>query len=304
MKKINLTIENRHNLKGYIFLVPWIIGFSLFLAYPLVHSLILSFSQITDFGNLTMHFVGLEHYMKAFVWDIRFIPRFMESATDAFVDTPILVIYSLFLAILLNKNIKMRGIFRAIFFLPVLLGTGMIMQQLLGLNIDEIAQRTLGMDQHMLGDTMMARSITLSHTFIAYLGPDFGDIVQNILDRVSTILWRAGIPILIFLSALQGIPISLYESARCDGGGEWEMFWSITLPMISPAILVNVVFTLVDSFTSIDNSVMTFMLDVAFGEIQLGYGSALGWIYFIFILMSIGLAFLIMRRFVFYAGEK
>jgi ABC-type sugar transport system permease subunit len=136
------------------------------------------------------------------------------------------------------------------------------------------------------------------------MGPAFSQIVFDMLSRLTIIFWKTGVQILLFLAGLQGISPSLYESARCDGATEWENFWKITLPMISPVILLNLIYTLVDSFTDINNRMMTYIKDTAFIKIQMGYASAMGWIYFLFIFVLLILVFVLTRRLVFYTGEK
>lgn len=306
MKKFHLTGTQKHNLNGYIFVAPWIIGFVCFLMYPLVQSLVLSFGRITNIKDFDFEFLGLYNYSKAFLIDVDFMPAFIESVTNTLVITPLVIVYSLFIAILLNRKLRFKGLFRAVFFLPVLLGTGLVMQQLLGMSFDDLNENVkTGLNvAENVKSASMAGGITLSDSILVYLGPEMGDIVQNLLNKVTTIFWSSGIQILIFIGALQAIPNYLYESSRIDGATEWEMFWKITLPMISPTILLNSVFTLIDSFTKMDNAIMRYTIKQSFEKIELGYGSALGWIFFIFVFLIVGLVFLSMRRFIYYLGEK
>ncbi len=304
MKKIHLTAEQKYNLEGYKFVLPWLIGFIFFFAYPFFSSLILSFGKVIDVANFEIKSVGWQNYIKAFVVDVDFTPKFLETVRNTLIDTPIIIIYSLFIAILLNKDLKGKGFFRIVFFLPVLLGTGLVMKQLLGTQLDkELLQAVTGRAE--TSDTqVMAGAISTPELFTTYLSPDVAKVVQNIFNRLSFILWMSGIQILIFMGALQGVPIELYESAHCDGASSWEMFWKITLPMITPSILLNVIYTLIDSFTNVDNKVMEYTIKVAFTNMEFGYGAALGWIFFMFIGIVIGLVFLILGRFVVYLGDR
>ncbi|MEZ0537447.1 carbohydrate ABC transporter permease [Caldicellulosiruptoraceae bacterium PP1] len=302
MKKKRMSLERKTNLEGYIFVLPWIIGFVAFLAYPFIQSLILAFNEITDIEKFGLKFIGMNNFIKAFTVDAKFIPAFTETIRDTLINLPLIIVYSLFIAILLNRGMKLKGFFRVMFFLPVLLGTGLIMKQLMGLYLDDTLIQEIG-----ASDTEIRRAagaIILPDTFMTYLGPDFGKIIQDSLDKLSSILWRSGIQIIIFIGGLQSIPQSLYESAYCDGATAWEAFWKITLPIMTPIILINIVYTLIDWFTSIDNKIMEYITDISFKQMQLSYGSALGWIFFIFISILIGLAFLLMGRFIVYIGEK
>ncbi len=293
----------RHKLTGYMFISPWIIGFLVFMVYPLAHSLILSFGRVTDFASFKIEFTGVRNYINAFILDIDFMPNFLETVKMTLVNTPLILVLSLFTAILLSKNLKGKGIYRAIFFLPVLLGTGMVMQQILGLDITEIDRFDDWHSSTGISNAGAVRGISLSNSISVFLNPELRIFIQDILDQVIQIFWKSGIQMLIFIGALQGIPEYLYESARCDGATTWEMFWKITLPMISPAILLNSVFTLIDSFTSMNNSIMVYTIQVAFKDLDLGYGSALGWIFFIFVFAIIGLVFLILKKYIYYLGE-
>jgi ABC-type sugar transport system permease subunit len=304
LKKRHLTAEQKYNLEGYKFVLPWIIGFILFFAYPFFTSLILSFGKVTDVASFKIKFVGWQNYVKAFVVDVDFVPKFLETVRNTLIDTPVILIYSLFIAILLNKDLKGKGFFRAVFFLPVLLGTGLVMKQLLGTQLDkELLQAVTGKGETE-GIQTMAGAISVPKLFTTYLSPDASKIIQNIFNRLSFILWMSGIQILIFMGGLQGVPNELYESAYCDGASNWEMFWKITLPMITPSILLNVVYTLIDSFTNVDNKLMEYTLKIAFKNMDFGFGAAMGWIFFLFIGLVVGLVFLILGRFVVYLGDR
>lgn len=289
MKRLHLGLERRRMLAGYVYIAPWLIGFLLFMLYPLVHSLWLGFHEVEGIGALQVKPVGLDNIKKAFLLDTEFIPRFVSVVQDTLINTPLIIVFSLFIAILLNHDIKGRAFFRAAFFLPVLIGSGIVMQQLLGAGV---------------GRNALVDGIGVPDEVFLYMGPTFSEIVFDMLSRLTIIFWKTGVQILLFLAGLQGISFALYESARCDGASEWEMFWKITLPLISPVILLNLVYTLVDSFTDINNRMMIYIKDMAFSKIQMGYASAMGWIYFLFIFVLLVLVFVVTKRFVFYTGEK
>ncbi|AEE95249.1 carbohydrate ABC transporter permease [Mahella australiensis] len=287
--KRKLTLEQKRSMEGYVFITPWIIGFATFIAYPFFESLWLSFHKVTEVANLESEWTGWANYINAFIVDINFLPNFIMTVNNTLINTPLIIVFALFIAILLNRDIKLKAFFRAAFFLPVLLGTGFILQQLLGQGVNQQA---------------LTRGIAIPEEFFVYLGPTVASYVQGFFDRLTLILWKSGVQIILFLAGLQGISASLYESARCDGASEWEMFWQITLPMISPVILLNIIYTLIDSFTDVSNPIVDYVINVAFRQLNFGYGAALGWIYFIFVFIVVAVIFLISKRFVYYAGDR
>ena len=219
MRKRFWTLKRKRILEGYIFISPWLIGFILFFATAMFSSLVLSFSKLTKITGMVTEWVGMANYMKAFVWDIKFVPIFIGTVKFTLIDTPLIIIFSLLISVLINRDIRGRGFFREIFFIPVLLGSGFVMQQLLGQNVNQQAME-------------VARGILLPQEVSLYLGPVVSGLIKGFLDRITLVLWGSGVQTLLFLAGLQGISKSLYESARCDSATEWEMFWKITLPMI------------------------------------------------------------------------
>ena len=157
------------------------------------------------------------------------------------------------------------------------------MQQIIGQGINEQV-------------LMQAKNIFIPEKILAYLGPNVDEAVNSFFGVIVTVLWSCGVQILLFLSSLQGISKSLYESAKVDGATQWEMFWKITLPMISPVMLLNIIYTLLDSFTDISNPILSYIQDYAFTRTDFAYAAAIGWIYFIFIMILILVIFMIMKN--------
>ena len=291
MKKTKrLSMRQRHILEGYMFISPWIIGFLIFFANPITQSLRLSFSRITQLHGFYMEWAGLVNFERAFVWDVNFIPMFLGVIADTFINTPITLVFSLVIAILIKNKILFRSFFRVVFFLPVLLGTGFVMEQILNLSSGG-------------GSGSIVGNISLPPIIATYLG-DFEHIVWEFLERITLIFWSSGVQIILFLAGLQGIPDSLYEAAVCDGATSWEKFWKITFPMISPVILLNFVYTLIDSFTNSNNPLVRYILDYGFIGHQFEYSAAIAWIYFTFVLFVCVAAFGFARKYVYNIGEK
>lgn len=297
MKKWRLTISRRRVISGYLFILPWLIGAVVFFINPFLQSLRLSFSRITKFKTFQMEWVGLENYRRAFVWDVDFIPMFIQVVRDTVINTIMIVIFSLFIAILINKNIKFRGFWRGVFFLPVLLGAGYIMEEILG--IDAASGTVSG-----AAVAEMARGISVPREFIRYFHPTIVQGITIFLNRITYVLWRSGVQIVIYLAGLQGISSSLYEAARCDSATEWQMFWKITFPMISPVMLLNTIYTIIDSFTDISNPIVTYVYDLGFKQTQFEYSAAVSWLYFIFVLFVCGVVYFTMRRKVYDASAR
>lgn len=228
-------MDTRHVLEGYALISPFLIGFVMFFAMPAATSFQLSFSKLVKFTGFKMEWLGFDNYLRAFVWDLNFVPMFLRVIKNTFINTPLIVVFSLILSIIINKRISFRAFFRAVFFLPFLQGSGYVMQQLLGVGADEKAMS-------------LARGILMPKELLQYMGPGIMTAVEEFFSRITMVLWKSGVQIQLFLSALQTIPESLYESAKCDAATEWEMFWMITLPMMTPVILLNIVYTIIDSF--------------------------------------------------------
>jgi len=281
-KKKGLSIRGRHILEGYMFISIWVIGFLVFMAYPLGLSLFYSINnlELTQ-GGLQPTYTGLTHYRAAFGSDIAFRPLLIDTMQTMLTQVPLILIFSMFCALLLNRHFKGRGLFRGIFFLPVIIASGAILRELLE---QGAAKLPIFLNYNLFYQL---------RTFIP------GDILENLLtyaDMLTLVMWDAGVQILIFIAGLQTISPSLYEAAKCDGATKWESFWKITFPMIMPMIFVNTLYTVVNSFTKADNSVMTYIMDSVFKSNNYAYGSALGWIYFTLITIVLGLVFLVFRK--------
>lgn len=283
---MKMSFSQRKALTGYIFVGPWLLVGIAMLIYPFVFSLLLSFSELQNMDFSNMKFVGFLNYKKAFVTDINFIPYFLETISNTLINLPMIIVTSLLLAIMVSRDIKGQGFFRTMFFLPVLLGTGFVMNQLLGQGVDESSME-------------VARGILMPQIVREYLGPEVTEIIGEFFSRITTVLWKSGVQIIITLAGIQGISTSLYEAARVDGATEWEMFWKITLPMITPVLLLSTVYTIVAS-TVEDSKVVNYIVQTAFqGQVvDFEFSAAMGWIYFIFILALVGVVFAIMKPFV------
>lgn len=284
-----LSMEKKRSFEALIFLAPWLVGLCLFFIGPIVTSIRLSFSEIVKMNGFQMGFVGLENYQHIFFYDINFVPMFLQTVTDTLLNTPICLVFSLVIAILINRPMRGRSFFRAAFFIPVLLGTGYVMKQMLGMGAD---------------GTSITTGIMVPQLIADLLGHSLTEFLQGVLDRITVVLWKSGVQIVLFLAGLQGISSSLYEAARVDGATEWEMFWKITLPMISPVILMNMVYTIVAFFTDATNPIIDYIYEQSFTNQQFGHGAAMSWVYFAFALLMCGVSMGVVSRYVFISGGK
>ncbi len=277
-KKRMLSAKFVRNLEGSLFIAPWLAGFVLFLGFPLVFSLYMSFQSVKILPKRIVYdFEGLKYYkeilFKSSVLYDELIPFLQETA----IMIPIILIFSLMMAILLNQKLRGRFLFRAVFFLPVIFSTGSVLTEFVNQG-----EGSLGfLERFELGGYL--------DTYLS--GSSWGEPVKQVLNRFVLVLWYSGVQILIFLAGRQTIPVSAYESARIDGASPWEVFWKITLPAMSPFILLNLIYTVVDMFTFPFNPIIKLI-----NTGNYGYNSALAWVYFVFIIVFLAAALLLFGR--------
>lgn len=290
MRKNFWTLKRKESMNGYLFLLPWIIGTLLLFIYPLFDSLRLSFTE-QIMGTDESVWVGLENYKTALTGDATYLSHYISNVTNLLKTVPFVNIFSLLIAVMLNRKFKGRTVFRAIFFLPVILGSGFAMHSYL--------------NQTYNGNAMeVAKEFLIPREVAIYIGAKATALVSEFLDLISSILWKSGVPIVIYLAALQGVPSTLYEAARVDAATEWEMFWLITLPLITPNMLLNLVYTVIDSFNDSTNWLLQYINGKSFGDMEFNYAAAMSWLFFIWIIVLIAVIFLIMRPFVNRAKDR
>lgn len=296
-KHHKLAYEKRKALYGYGFISLWMVGTLLFFIIPLFKSLYYSFNEVTvNPGSLDTSWVGLDKYSKVLFSDPNYTEYLGDTLLETLWKTPLVLIFSLFIAVILNQKFKGRALSRAIFFLPVIIATGPVYKIING---DMGTTGNTGADQFStMFSTDMVGSL-LEFLGIYGLSDNMSTIISTVTDNIFGIVWSSGIQILLFLAALQNIPPSAKEAAQMEGATAWEYFWKITFPYVSPFILANLIFTVIDSFTSPTNSVMKRIIEMknswAFGE-----ASAMAWIYFLIVLAAIALINAIVNKFIYY----
>jgi len=289
---MHLTLRRRNALNGYLFIILWLIGLLIFFLIPLFQNFYLSLTdaQLTTIRDNSYKMIGIQNYVEAFSVDIEFVPYLIQTFTNLITDVPIILAFSLAVAMLAIQNVPGSVIFRAIFFLPVVIGSSVV----IGRMFDQFGSQLV-----------LFRSQSAQAFLYVYLGNQMPAFI-NFLSRSVFVLWRSGVQILIFIAGLKSIDPILYEVAQVDGASSWNQFWKITLPMLSPVILINIIYTIIDSFTDYFNMVLRYIRVVTFNLTpnRLGYPSALGNIYFILIFILVIVIFIIIGRMIFYRGER
>lgn len=271
-------LAKREALTGLLFVSPWIVGAVMFLAYPLITSFwyALNNIRITPLGkNFT--FLGYGNFTQILLSDADFPTQLIDYLVSTIISVPVIVVFALIIAMMLNENIKAKGFFRLIFFLPVIIVSGPILGML---------------NQQGAGSITAIDTQAISSAITTFLPSAIGKPIAEIFENMVTILWYSGVQILIFLSGLQKIDRSMYEAAKIDGGSGWECFWKITLPTIKPLILLNCVYTIVFISNNDQNSIIELIKNAMFsGTAEKGYGyaSAMAWLYSIVVLLIVGL---------------
>jgi ABC-type sugar transport system permease subunit len=279
--KIKVTNKRRETVIGLSFVLIWIIGYLIFSLYPVFYSLYLSFFKVTpDGSDLQLQFVMIENFKAAFISDPFFVEILIEYILETLINVPVVIVFALIIAMLINQPIKGKGIWRTIFFLPVIISSGPIIGELINQGATTLPS---------------IQNYDLVNLILNNVGDFIAEPIQNLLETILLILWFSGIQILILLAGLQKIDRSIYEASMIDGASPWESFWKITLPSIMPLISVSVVYTVVSmsvfSLNEVIIYIKTEMLGESTGALDSGYGysSALAWIYFLVMVLIIGL---------------
>ncbi|MDE6762963.1 MAG: sugar ABC transporter permease [Oscillospiraceae bacterium] len=304
MKRLNLSYEKKKGLYGYGFIALWFVGALMFFIIPLLQSFYYSFHTVTpETGYLDIRSLTsggktdiFLNYKDAFLKDPNFSQYLVEVLKDMALNLPVIVVFSLFVAIVINQKFRGRTFARAVFFLPVIIATGPVYAIITG------DLETGGNSEAAQFSTMFEADMVdqlLEFIGIYGFGDTFTEMLTEITSDILNLVWKCGIQIIIFLSALQGIPASAKEAAAIEGATSWEFFWKITLPYISSMILVNIVYTVIDAFIDPTNQVMERLLSVQ-SEWRYGYSAAMAWSYFGIILLALGIIFAIMNRLVWY----
>lgn len=300
-KKGKLSYEKKKSLYGYGFIAIWFVGVIYFFAMPLVQSIIWSFHD-TSVQDTGMAFEGgatIHNYVDAFRKDQDYSLALVDMLKNTALRTPLILIFSIFIAVILNQKFKARGFVRSVFFLPVIIATGPVIDIING----NMSAGGFGGGEQF--STMFETNLVdqlLNFLGIYNISDKLTETINTLTSDIFNLVWNSGIQILLFLSALQGIPVSAKEAAQMEGATSWEFFWKITIPYISPMILASAVYTVVDSFVDPANPVMTIVLNKA-SDWEHGYSMAMAWSYFAIVAVFLAIIVGLINKFVYYEVE-
>jgi ABC-type sugar transport system permease subunit len=277
--------KTREMTIGYMFIFIWIVGYLIFALYPVFNSLYLSFFKVRLAGaGINLDFVGIGNYRAAFLQDPYFVEILINYALRLLLNVPITIVFALIIAMLINQDVKGKGAWRTVFFLPVIITSGPVIAELMAQGATTLPT----IEDYQFVDTI-----------IDNIGDFLANPIQALFDEILLVLWFAGIQILILLAGLQKIDKGIYEAAMIDGASPWEAFWKITLPSIMPLITVSIIYTVVNMSVFSLNEVIVYIRNVMLGESTpalttgYGYSATLSWIYFLamalIILLFVGL---------------
>ncbi len=279
--KGNRTIAQKKAMTGYLYLSPWIIGFFTLVVYPFSRIIYMSFHNVFQYQQTyEFEWVGLDNYARILTKDIDFVLEVQNFIVRVLLYTPVIIALAIIIAILLNQNVKGKSLFRMIFFLPIIILNGELLDNMSNYG---------GMDIHLGAFVIDLIETVIPHFAVSIFIDMFGYIIE--------ILWYTGVPILIFLAMLQKIDRSLYEAASIDGADAWSIFWKITLPIIRPAITVSIIFIVVFLANFDGNPINNIILvSRSEGSRREGYASALALIYSFVQIVVITILYLIARE--------
>ena len=305
-KRKVVSLDKKKARAGWIFILPFLIGFVLVYLPIIWNSIFMSFNTVNmgGSGGYTLTWCGFENYQYALFTDPDFVQTLLTGLGELVFDVPAILIFSLFMAVLLNQKMVGRAAFRAIFFIPVILSTG-IMETIEGQNMMGTMMEGTGSinGSETSASSAIVNAMDIEKLFSSMkVGQELVTYVTKMINEIYDIVNRSGVQMLIFLAGLQSISPAIYEACRIDGATSWETFWKITFPMISPMILVNGVYTIIDSFTTNSNTVMSFIQDVykSGGSEGMVRSSAMSWMYFLLVMLILAAVAGIFSAYVFY----
>ena len=293
------SLERQRAKWGWLFLAPWLIGITVFFVWPMIQTVLYSFSKLTvgAQGGFDKAFIGAENYLYFFTQDSFFLNNLATSLVETIPSTLLIITFSTMIALLLRENFPMRGLARAVFFLPVIIASGPVISIL---------------ETQVMMNGASAGAETATHLFQA---PDltlvFADLgvpekvlesITSIINEIFDLMWKSGVQILLMLSAVNNIPGSFYEVAMMEGATAWEKFWKITLPTLSPTLVVVIIYTLIDGFVDYDNVVIQTITNY-YSNNNYAYSATVGVIYCVCVLAVVGIVSWIMSRIAFYSAE-
>lgn len=286
-----LPYYTKKKIYGFMFILPWLIGFILFFLVPFVQSCMYAFQELeTTKEGMVGTWVGLKHFKYALFRDTSFLIECAGSLKDL-ITIPLIIVYSLCFALLLKESYPGRTLMRAIAFLPVIIGSGVLMDIM---KTDIFSSGVVGGDESVY----LFSGSGLTGIFAAMgLPQGIINFISNTISQIFDLTWKSGVQILLFLAGLHNIPSYVYEASDIEGANALEKFFKITLPMLTPMILLNIVYSVIDLFSDFGNKIIKMIYNTAFTNVRFGYASALAILYFLMIGVVLVLVYIVMNRF-------
>ncbi len=283
----------RDTLWGYFFILPWVVGICIFFLRGVAQSLLFSFYNLKLENGLQLVpltgenalgetvYTPMANYMSVINKELNYPVTLANFGVSLILQLPIIIAFSLIIALMLNGKIRGRGIFRTIFFLPVIIATGPVMSQLTAQGVSSVP---------MVNQNTITSILSGFPEFIA-------TPITDLFSQLILILWNSGIQILIFLAGLQKVPSTLYEAAKIDGASGWESFWKITLPTLRSMILLNSIYTVVTLATGSTNPIIDLIYNATYAVTKgYSYGAAMTWMYTVIVAIMLLITFLLIKE--------
>lgn len=289
------TVKGRY---GYLFILPFLIGFTLMFVLPMVQSVCFAFCKvgINREGFITQ-FNGFGNFKDALFSDISYRQNVVTSILNMLLNVPLIIVFSFFMANILDKKFPGRAVARVVMFMTLVLSSAALMS----FDSGDVLQTAMSTSSVKESDSLSTfESYNLGELLITsgILPAKVSQYLMTAADRIYSVVIYSGVEIMIFLAALQSVPHDLYEVASIEGATAWESYWKITFPMVTPQLLLCVIYAIIDSFTMSDNTTLSAIQKYSFEKQLFGISSAMSWIYFVVIIVIITLAYLILSRLV------
>lgn len=292
-----LSYERQKALVGFLLILPWFIGCIWFFIIPFFKSFFYSFQNLTlDPGQMTATFAGLTHYKKLFTGDPRFLEVLQLTLYNIWYEILIVIVLSCFLAVLMNGKYKGRMLVRGIFFLPVIIASGVVIQ------VFAQTSMTNGMISGAPSTTMFQGVAFTEILSSIGLPAEIVDLISNIITRLFTLVWKSGVQTILLLAGLQSVPKTAYEAATVEGATKWEIFWKVTFPILSPILVLCSFYTVIDLANDSGHVIVQYIYEYS-SKLNFSYASAISNIWFLIILVCVAVVFLVSRKHVFYMED-
>lgn len=298
MRKRTKTLASVKGKYAYIFLLPLMFGMVVLFGIPMLQSLWFSFSKVgIDRNGFFTVFNGFGNYYEALFINLNYRQEVVKSLLNLLLNVPIITVFSFFMANILNQSFPGRSLARVIMFLTLVLSSS----ALINFDSGDLLQNAMNSATLKSDDTSVTmQSYNLGEFLITsgILPTKVSEYLMSAADRIYSIVIYSGVEIMIFLAALQSVPHDMYEVASIEGATAWEIYWKITFPLVTPFLLLCVIYAIIDSFTMTTNTTLKLIQEHAFGKQSFGVAAAMSWIYFIVIIIVIGITFMLLSRMV------